>query len=111
MVNWFGPDAWDSGICKDAPRCDIPVGVLCTRCRRDIAEQDSGVTMPGGSDGPAAFHLACHLKGIVPHNMWYAYGLVPDERDGLEAGRWYCPHCGMSYSTADGWSNRTRRFL
>lgn len=106
MINWFGPGSWEAPVCADAPRCDIPVGVACGRCARVITETDEGVTMPG-SDGPVAFHLACQLKAVLPHTLWPAAGLVPNETDGLVDGRFECSSCGMVYhANGLGWMRR-----
>ena len=74
MVNWFGPQSWGAPICRDAPRCDVPIGDTCLRCARAFADTDSGVTMPLiGVDAVtiAAYHLECFLKliGVPPQRM------------------------------------------
>jgi len=105
VINWFGPRSWEAPICVDAPRCDVPVDTLCRRCARPIGPDDCGVTMPGSS-GPVAFHLACQMKSVLPHTLWPRVGLVPEASDGLINGRFQCPSCGMSYSSAIGWMRR-----
>lgn len=102
MVNWFGPASWGAPICQHAPRCEAPVGVPCARCRRPFTDADSGVTMPG-SDGPAAFHLACHLKSVLDHRQWLAFGLEPEEADGLVGGVFECRRCRLRYEVGRGW--------
>lgn len=106
MVNWFGPEAWGP-ICADTPRCEPPVDTPCARCRRLIRADDVGLTMPG-SQGPVAWHQICHLKSIVAHDEWQQFGLVPDENDGLVAGRFECIVCGMCWSAGEGWSRKAK---
>jgi len=109
VINWFGPASWEAPICTGAPRCDTPVGDTCGRCGGAITETDSGVTMPctGGAGKlhrwVLAFHLACHLKSILPHTLWPSAGLVPDVGDGLVDGKFECPSCGMVWSSTRGW--------
>lgn len=106
MINWFGPAAWDASVCAVAPRCDVPIGVVCDRCQAPILETDEGVTLPGRR-GPVAFHLHCHLKMILPHTRWPSIGLVPDHADGSDAaGSFECRHCGMVYTAGVGWMRR-----
>lgn len=61
--------------------------------------------MPGG-EGPVTFHLACHMKAVLPHTLWPSAGLVPDESDGLVNGRFECRSCGMLYAPGVGWLRR-----
>lgn len=108
MINWFGPASWGAPICRECPRCDIPVGTLCLRCERGITVADSGVTMPymgGPSDERtvAAFHLDCHLKSILPHDKWRENNLTPDTFDGVKDGVFMCKDCRVVWTKATGW--------
>ncbi len=87
-------------------RCETPVGVACARCAIPITDTDIGTTMPG-SAGPVAFHQACLLKSILPHDQWHRHGLVPDAMDGLTDGKFECRHCGMVYERGV-WMRRLR---
>src|SRR5258707_573286 len=105
MVNWFGR-SWGSHLNADCPACETPVGEPCARCQRPIVEGDCGVTMSSFSltTAAVAYHLVCHLKSVLNHELWPSVGLVPDETDGLINGHWHCDHCGMRYSVREGWS-------
>jgi hypothetical protein len=107
MINWFSPESWGAPICADAPRCETPVGETCGRCGGAITETDEGVTLPTDG-GPLAFHLACHLKAVLPHWMWPLVRLVPEASDGLVNGRFECQSCGMVWSAGAGWMRRLR---
>lgn len=108
MVNWFGPESWGAPICRDCPRCDIPVGDACLRCGQPIRPFDMGVTMPyiGGPDESrtvAVFHLDCHIKSILPHYLWEKNNLTPTEADGLKDGVFECADCKVVWTARTGW--------
>lgn len=106
MINWFGPKPWDAPICRDTPRCDVPVDDRCARCQRAFVESDRGVTLPG-STGPVAYHFACHLKSVLPHHLWPSAGLTPDDCDGFQVTEsegetiLVCPTCRAAYSATN----------
>lgn len=111
MINWFGPEAWGP-MCGDAPRCEPPVDTPCARCRRGIKPEDSGVTIPGGSEGPVVYHQICNLKSVLSHEEWPRVGLTPDEFDpGFQNGRFECVVCGMCWTAATGWFRRLPKGL
>lgn len=68
MTNWFGPESWGAPICRDCPRCDVPVGDICGYCSQPITANSHGVTIPAiGFEGKAvaAFHLDCFVGSIL----------------------------------------------
>ncbi len=79
MTNWFGPESWGAPICRDCPRCDIPVGEKCGTCDVTITAADHGIVVPciGFPDRALmAFHLDCHIRSILPRTMWPRFGVT-----------------------------------
>lgn len=69
MTAWFGSD-WGAPACDPEEHVGTPVGEPCERCREPIKAGDRGVTMPlvaldGKSARMIAYHLQCHLDGII----------------------------------------------
>lgn len=82
MIGWFG-ESWGAPMCEEANHIPTPVGAFCISCDEPIAVDDHGVVTPQyGLDAQAAehdpldrlsagghryiaFHLECHLRGVL----------------------------------------------
>lgn len=64
-LRWWGPVAWDSPLCQDAPRVPIPIGRLCAYCHTRIESHHSGVSVPDVDSGIyVPWHLECFRDTI-----------------------------------------------
>jgi hypothetical protein len=69
MSWWFGK-SWGAPVCDPEDHAETPVGSKCWRCKKDIAADDQGVTMPlVGVEGVTLIHahLDCYVKTLLPH--------------------------------------------
>jgi len=42
-IRWFGTEPWNTTLCEDDYRVDVPVGTKCLECAKPIGASDRGV--------------------------------------------------------------------